>query len=159
MTASPGVGGTKGIKIPHSSFQCWNILLQGCATFGKLASSWRGPKEFMRTKRPRGQPRCPQYSVLSPRSYASTNSISHPYCWSFWGKMIVQLVPNLLSLLFKSSLTLEYTSVISCQSPLQFLFRFFFLGSLRSVCIRLYARDRGGDCSLEEPLPTAKRNA
>ena len=33
------------------------------------------------------------------------------------------------------------------------------IGSLRSVCIRLYARDRGGDCSLEEPLPTAKRNA
>ena len=46
----------------------------------------------------------------------------------------------------------------SWGSPLYFLFRFF-LGSLRSVCIRLYARDRGGDCSLEEPLPTAKRNA
>ena len=36
---------------------------------------------------------------------------------------------------------------------------FLVIGSLRSVCIRLYARDRGGDCSLEEPLPTAKRNA
>ena len=31
------------------------------------------------------------------------------------------------------------------------------VGLLRSVCTRLYARDRGGDCSLEEPLPTTKR--
>ena len=61
--------------------------------------------------------------------------------------------------IFKSEAPIFLLGRCNSGTPVLFKNIVLVIGSLRSVCIRLYARDRGGDCSLEEPLPTAKRNA